>query len=114
LANSYGAISWQNENADKFIVNIWGSRFPRHGIKRSDVAVTSGCLKNICVGDTVIEISSRDRVKVAGLSYTGDVNVSNSKYLAGPIDNSDLAVTHGCVEKQYMDVCLGDMISTGT
>lgn len=114
LANSYGAISWQNENGDKFIVNIWGSRFPRHGIKRSDVAVTSGCLKNICVGDTVLEVSSGDRMKVAGLSYRGEFIVSNGKFLAGPMDKSALAVTHGCVEKQYMNICVGDMISTGT
>lgn len=78
------------------------------GISRRQIAITRGCLRNICTKTSVISRLTRSYMAVKGIDFRGRYILKNvaNKELTFDVDFMYLIKTEGCVN----DVCVGKTV----
>lgn len=84
-----------------------------NNVQRESLSVTNGCNLNLCVNDSVINVSTARYVTVVGLSFD-DRFVTKStdgwNTLATNQDRRLLAETKGCISSRYAQICVGNQV----
>jgi hypothetical protein len=83
------------------------------GIQRESLIITSGCSVDLCVTDSVINVSSAKYVKVAGLAYNdtfATISTDGWNTLTSNIVRENLAETKGCLTSRYGQICVGNQV----
>lgn len=80
-----------------------------HGVTRRELAITRGCLREICTKSAVIVRSTKEYMAVEGIDYNGRYivkDVTNDK-LTLNVDFMYLVRTEGCVDNGFGKICVG-------
>lgn len=81
-------------------------------VPRREIAITRGCLRNICTKSSVISRSTQNYMAVEGIDYNGRYilkNVSNRE-LTLNVDFMYLVRTEGCINNGFGEVCVGNTV----
>ena len=84
-----------------------------NSVARELLSVTSGCNLRLCTGDSVIDVSYAQYVKVVGISFDETfVTQSTDGYnrLTSRMRRENLADTKGCVSTGYTKLCVGNTV----
>lgn len=84
-----------------------------NNVRRESLSVTNGCNIDICTNSSVINIRTRQYVRVAGLSFDDSfVTESNDAWrtLTSRVDRNSLALTDGCTSRYYASMCVGNEV----
>ncbi len=79
------------------------------GITRRELAITRGCLREICTKSAVISRSTKEYMAVEGIDYNGRYIVKNvtNDQLTLNVDFMYLVRTEGCVDNGFGKICVG-------
>ena len=84
-----------------------------NNVSREQLSVTNGCNMNLCVNDSVINISTARYVTVVGLSYSDRFVTKSTDGWNTLTTNQErrlLAETKGCISSRYAQICVGNQV----
>lgn len=84
-------------------------------VARKDIALTRGCLRDICTKTSFISKTSQSYVSVEGIDYNGGYIVQDigSKELTEQVEFYNLVKTSGCVQGNE-EICAGNTVLART
>lgn len=84
-------------------------------VTRKDIALTRGCLRDICTKSSFISKTSQSYVSVEGIDYNGTYVVQDvgSKAITGQVEFYNLVKTTGCVQGNE-EICTGNTVLART
>jgi hypothetical protein len=92
-------------------MDVWNT--VSHNIRRENISITNGCNLDICTNDSVINIRTGQYLNVVGLSFHNSfVTQTNDIWstLSSNVDRGGLALTSGCINSYYSQVCVGQQV----
>lgn len=108
--NSYYTVVGTAFNGTVALRSTWNYNITQ-GIRREDVAVTNGCNLNVCVGDSVINISTASYATVSGLTFHDGFVLKNTwNSTLSTVDQFKVALTKGCTYGGYNQICVGNQV----
>lgn len=109
----YGVVTNFSENGlYEFLEQGKKKRDIEKNIDRKDLAITRGCLRDICTKTSYISKSSQKYVSIEGIDYNGRYIVQDivSKENTFEVEFYDLAKTSGCIEASRGKICVGNTV----
>lgn len=109
----YGVVTNLSENGlYNFLEQGKKKKDVEENIDRKDIAITRGCLRDICTKTSYISKSSQKYVSIEGIDYNGRYIVQDivTKENTFEVEFYDLAKTKGCVEGRRGEVCVGNTV----
>jgi hypothetical protein len=103
--NSY--VKVQSQYKQVFIIE--SSAGYTSTVSRDSLAIISGCNSELCVGDTVIDLTTASYVEIAGIS-TNETFITKSNETALLSSGKvwlKIARTEGCTRGRWAPVCVG-------
>lgn len=84
-----------------------------NNLRREALAVTNGCNLDLCVNDSVIDVTMAKYVKVAALEFDDRFvtkSIDGWNTLLSNVDRRNLAETKGCIGGYYAQICVGNTV----
>lgn len=91
--------------------DTWGTL--SYNISRSQISLMKGCNLNLCVNESVIDVSTGRFLKITALSFDNRFVTQTDgtrATLTSNVDRQSLAETKGCISFRYDQICVGDTV----
>ena len=109
--DTYGVITFIDENGlYEFLPQGKKKKEIVKGIDRKEIAISRGCLRNICTKSATISRTHEVRMSVEGIDYLGRYILQDivSKNYFFEVEYQNLVRTKGCIETVWGKICTGE------
>jgi hypothetical protein len=109
--DTYGVITFIDEDGRyEFLPEGKKKKEIVKGIDRKEIAISRGCLRNICTKSATISRTHEKHMSVEGIDYLGRYvlqDIVSKKYFF-EVEYQNLVRTKGCIETVWGKICTGE------